>query len=1121
MRVRLFGCVAVVAVFASVLGANTAVAQTGAYGDVPDDVYYSMPVAELAALGVFAGTGCGEGFCPGEPIDRKTMAVWMVRVLDGVDPAAVPETRFDDVDAAGFHARFIERMAELGVTTGCGDGSGFCPDRNVTRAQMAAFLSRAYDLPDGPDPGFSDVPPDAWYAADVAKLDASGITRGCGDGTRFCPSNDTTHGQTATFLWRGENPDWQAPIDGSGQRSGTSVQLSAAMDGGGVVSAGDSHVCWIGADQTITCRGYNGNGQASPPSGTFTAVAAGGIHSCGIRTDQTITCWGYNADGQASPPSRTFTAVAAGGIHSCGIRTDQTITCWGYNADGQASPPSGTFTAVAAGTYHSCGIRTDQTITCWGHNADGQASPPSGIFTAVAAGSRHSCGIRIDQTITCWGYNADGQTSPPSGTFTAVAAGASSSCGIGIDETITCWGPSSFGESAPRGTFQAFSLGGTPCGRRTDQAVICWEWRDGGPRRVVVDGPDGAGAEPPTTTVGPNGLNVAMDGGGVITSGSSSCGRRPDLTLLCWGEHGWGELAFPEGQFLGVSTGLGVGCGVLADQTITCWGQRYQGGRWSRGAAPPGGRFTAISVATLAESWGDTTSCAVRADQTLLCWDAGFRYRSDAPSGQFLTASVGLSHSCGLRTDQTIACWGSNAHGEADAPTGQFQAVSAGAYHSCGLSTNQAVTCWGHTWYGQSSPPSGQFQAVSAGTYHSCGLRTDETITCWGPSAGLGYYGQTDAPAGRFLAVSAGHGTSCAMRVDQTVTCWGARLDGGLFAPLEPDPATAPWVSTPISAGCQRETPSGVQPGRPAGARVVQTGALDPAGRLTGPATVEWTTPCRGGAVDHYRVEWRRGYESFSNGRQHIIEATTSEEYSFDIPDLQVYAVRVAAVGADGQSQSTELGVSTPPNRLRAAVESVVTRFQNSYPWLAEAWAHMNSPKYGYLGNDIECIGKNHGGGCVGKVWLALKYTRPDIILHEMAHVQTLFNDLADNPAALGAGHLYVADLIAETRPVSRRCQPHEAYASLATMIMPEEVQYTGYLLDCDLAVTQENLAQELVNVVRSVFVDQEVPQWFYDTYQGANGSWDLEAIRSAVQGVSASYQGLVAAQLRHLIPEL
>ena len=195
-----------------VSAATAAAQQSGTYPDVDYDAYYGTPVRDLAAAEVFAGTECAEGFCPADAMDRKTMAVWMVRVLDGQDPPAVSQTRFNDVDAARFHAPFIERMAELGVTGGCGDGSGFCPGSNVTRAQMAVFLSRAYSLPDAPDPGFVDVPADAWYAAGVARLAASEITAGCGDGSGFCPDRNVTRAQMATFLHRAIGRD--APNSG-------------------------------------------------------------------------------------------------------------------------------------------------------------------------------------------------------------------------------------------------------------------------------------------------------------------------------------------------------------------------------------------------------------------------------------------------------------------------------------------------------------------------------------------------------------------------------------------------------------------------------------------------------------------------------------------------------------------------------------------------------------------------------------------------------------------------------------------------------------------------------------------------------------------------------------------
>ena len=196
---------AVVAAALSVVSAGPAAAQASGYRDVPGGAYFSDSVSALAAQGVFDGTECDEGFCPDDPIDRKTMAVWIVRMLDGEDPLPIAESRFDDVEGDSFYAPFIERMYHLSVTGGCGDGRGFCPDLSVNRAQMAAFLSRGYQLPDGPDPGFGDVAPGEWYAADLARVVGSGITRGCRDGTVFCPDQPTTRAQMATFLHRAES----------------------------------------------------------------------------------------------------------------------------------------------------------------------------------------------------------------------------------------------------------------------------------------------------------------------------------------------------------------------------------------------------------------------------------------------------------------------------------------------------------------------------------------------------------------------------------------------------------------------------------------------------------------------------------------------------------------------------------------------------------------------------------------------------------------------------------------------------------------------------------------------------------------------------------------------------
>ena len=115
------GITAVALALLATVVSSQALAQTGGFDDVPDDAYYSMPVAELSQMGIL--TGCEEfggfdvdSFCPGDPIDRKTMAVWVVRILDGQDPPQGGGSRFNDVDCClpAFWPRFIETHGRAG-----------------------------------------------------------------------------------------------------------------------------------------------------------------------------------------------------------------------------------------------------------------------------------------------------------------------------------------------------------------------------------------------------------------------------------------------------------------------------------------------------------------------------------------------------------------------------------------------------------------------------------------------------------------------------------------------------------------------------------------------------------------------------------------------------------------------------------------------------------------------------------------------------------------------------------------------------------------------------------------------------------------------------------------------
>ncbi|HEY3203740.1 MAG TPA: S-layer homology domain-containing protein [Thermoanaerobaculia bacterium] len=66
--------------------------------------------------------------------------VWWRRT---VSPATTQT--FNDVAPGDFGFQFIEALAASGITGGCGGGN-FCPNANLTRAQMAVFLSKALGL---------------------------------------------------------------------------------------------------------------------------------------------------------------------------------------------------------------------------------------------------------------------------------------------------------------------------------------------------------------------------------------------------------------------------------------------------------------------------------------------------------------------------------------------------------------------------------------------------------------------------------------------------------------------------------------------------------------------------------------------------------------------------------------------------------------------------------------------------------------------------------------------------------------------------------------------------------------------------------------------------------------
>ena len=176
---------------------------SGSFDD-DDGSVHEASIDRLAAEGVLEGTECGDlRICPDQPLERWVMAVWMTRVLDDDPLPSDAGTRFEDVDADAWWAGYVERLAELGVTDGCKtEPLRYCPDQPVTRAQMATFLVRAFELPPAPPAGFTDTA-GSTHEANIDALAPGGVTKGCDtDPLRYCPEQAVTRAQMAAFLVR-------------------------------------------------------------------------------------------------------------------------------------------------------------------------------------------------------------------------------------------------------------------------------------------------------------------------------------------------------------------------------------------------------------------------------------------------------------------------------------------------------------------------------------------------------------------------------------------------------------------------------------------------------------------------------------------------------------------------------------------------------------------------------------------------------------------------------------------------------------------------------------------------------------------------------------------------------
>jgi subtilisin family serine protease len=137
-------------------------------------------------------------FCPDDDVTRGQLAAFITRAYRL--PATATDFFVDDQSSV--FENDINRLAAAGITTGCSKTS-FCPDLSVTRGQAAAMIARAEALPAPESDHFTDDDGSV-FETDINRLADAGILKGCNPpaNDRSCPSDLLSRGAMVALLHR-------------------------------------------------------------------------------------------------------------------------------------------------------------------------------------------------------------------------------------------------------------------------------------------------------------------------------------------------------------------------------------------------------------------------------------------------------------------------------------------------------------------------------------------------------------------------------------------------------------------------------------------------------------------------------------------------------------------------------------------------------------------------------------------------------------------------------------------------------------------------------------------------------------------------------------------------------
>ncbi len=339
----------------------------------------------------------------------------------------------------------------------------------------------------------------------------------------------------------------------------------------------------------------------------------------------------------------------------------------------------------------------------------------------------------------------------------------------------------------------------------------------------------------------PNALEPG-DGRQLASGGNTTCFRRADGAVKCWGQNDRGQVSVATTQKCGlldctsqpftsealrdaarVVLGGRFGCALMADASSRCWGENSFG-ELGRGTSDADAHLEPqrVPLNRAVGIWlGSHHGCAITNAGVTLCWGLG-------DDGQLGLDPSGLGR-CAVPDELAGAAGVPNAADAACAlepvvvPSfeGAVQ-LALGDAHTCARFDDGRVVCVGRGSSGQlgaGQPSASAFAAVEAlgegasdlatGSRHTCAV-TAGRVRCWGDNA-AGQLGVGSAPLEKCgdacltvptpladlpdaSSLALGARFSCAKLKDGHVRCWGDDSSGQLGNSSFPNEACKPSI---------------------------------------------------------------------------------------------------------------------------------------------------------------------------------------------------------------------------------------------------------------------------------------------------------------------------------------